>query len=108
MNTYKIIALINQIKKARLLTVDDSTVIPITTSERVGVKISDFYNEPINVLLNINWMDDRGDEHSIFFTESALDNADFRDHKIYLYDADGRYFTIALYNQTPCNIIYNW
>lgn len=108
MNTYKIIALINQIKKARLLTANGSTVIPIINSERMGVKASEFYNEPTSVLLNINWIDERGDERTIFFTESAFDSADFRDHKIYLYDTDGKYFTIALYHQTPCNIIYNW
>jgi len=66
MNTYKIIALINQIKKARLLTVNGSTVIPIINSERMGVKASEFYNEPTSVLLNINWIDERGDERKIF------------------------------------------
>lgn len=100
MNEKQIQALIDFIKSASLLTIDDSPFI-------VNYDASDPIGEEDNEVFNFHWKSDEF-EYSVTITEIGLSNANFKDNQIRLNDHEGTHTVITLFSVNPLTVTKTW
>lgn len=98
MNPNRIKKILDFIKEAKVLTIDDSPVLMVD-----NIFLNEVRNEKLNEVLDFYWVNENDIEDwcSRVITEENLDQAEVRDNKIFCDCTDGTGVEIALFDLQP-------